>query len=329
MRNISFALFTVLLFGCSQSSDSETSQIAPPVLAEPDIAIVSDNAVKIAQAGTRGGFDLLRLSYIGARFMQTTFPPPPEPTEPDPTNPEPTEPEPVEPGPVQSIAVFGPDEGVATFSWEDVNEDGKYSSEDVFLVNFNQYGDQGMVLNGIMSIDDVQLQGLLPGDGTYILKATLNLLGLSVRIGSLTQTFNTKLPFFMENRIIVEIYELLLEEPLVLGALEVQAGTLLSRLTTDQAVRYLMDGAVNSAELGGTVRFSTPTGLRGSPFLSDPTEGTLLINGANGSALEIEPVCLFPGVCISLDLHLDEDGDEEFETTLTSSWQSLLPQQQL
>jgi hypothetical protein len=90
-----------------------------------------------------------------------------------------------------------------------------------------------------------------------------------------------------------------------------------------------MDGAVNSAELGGTVRFSTPTGLRGSPFSREPTEGTLLVSGANGSALEIEPVCLFPGVCISLDLHLDEDGDEEFETTLTSSWQSLLPQQQL
>ena len=311
--------FTLLLCSCNQGNSTGSSQLTPPALAQPDIAIDGDNAILVAQAGVRGGMDLMRLSYIGAHFLQTSFP---QPGEPDPTAPQP----PIVTGTVKSIEVYGPEEGVATFTWDDVNEDEKYSSGDLFTINFQDYGAQGLLLNGIMTIDNVQLLGLLPGDGTYVVDATLNLLGLTLRIGALTQTFNTELPFHMENRIIVEIFDLILFDSQVIGALEIQPGTRLMRFTTDNDVRYSLDGVVHSAQLEGELRFTTPTGLRGSPFLNEPTEGTMLIRGRNGSALEIEPFCFLPGICISLDVRVDEDGDKEFETQLSSSWQSLLPQ---
>lgn len=324
MRTYSLLTLSLLLVSCN-SGGNTTATFTPPALATADLAITADNAIDVAQAGVRGSLDLVRLSYIGAQFLQTTFPEPPG--------------EPIAPvalgtvtlgtvtlGTVLSTEVFGPENGVATFTWDDVDEDETYSSGDVFTMNFDDYGDQGMTLNGTMTIDNIALQGLLPGDGTYIVDANLNLLGLTINIGTLEQTFDTTLPFHMENRIIVELFDLTLLEPQVLGQFEVREGTRLSRMTTDETLRYVLDGAVHSVALEGLVRFSTPLGLSGSPFLNDPIEGYLLIRGAAGSSLELEPFCAFPGVCVSLDVRVDEDGDAEYENTQSTSWQALLPQ---
>jgi len=317
MRTYPLLTLSLFLVGCN-SGGNTTATFTPPALATADLAITADNAIDVAQAGVRGSLDLVRLSYIGAKFLQTTFPEPPgEPGEPI---------APVTLGTVLSTEVFGPENGVATFTWDDVNEDEVYSSGDVFTMNFDDYGDQGMTLNGIMTIDNITLQGLLPGDGTYIVDANLNLLGLTITIGTLEHTFDTTLPFHLENRIVVELFDLILLEPQVIGQFEIREGTRLSRMTTDETLRYVLDGAVHSAALEGLVRFSTPLGLRGSPFLNDPIEGYMVIRGAGGSSLELEPFCLFPGVCLSLDVRVDEDGDAEFENTQSTSWQALLPQ---
>jgi hypothetical protein len=82
---------------------------------------------------------------------------------------------------------------------------------------------------------------------------------------------------------------------------------------------------VHSAELEGLLGFSTPLGLRGSPLLNGPTEALMQIRGSGGRTMEIEPFCRFPGVCLSLDLRIDTDGDEDFEESLSSNWQALLP----
>ena len=309
----------LLLAATACNSGTNPAPIAPPALAQSDIAINVDNALASAQAGVRGSFDLTRLSYIGAQFLQTPMP--------EPTSGEPGEPT----GPsvlatLLSTDVDGPQGGVATFSWDDLDESGTYNTDDVFTILFANYGAEGMVLNGVMTIDNVQLQGLLPGDGTYILEADLNFLGLSVMLGARELRFTTTLPFRMENRIIVEIFDLLLLQPEVVDSFEVQEGTHLVRYETDEIVRFQFDGAVHSAELEGIVRFETPTYLIGSPFLSDPTAGTLIVNGANRSRIEIEPNCIVPGVCFSLDVRVDADGDEEYEEMLSSSWTGLLPQ---
>jgi hypothetical protein len=159
-----------------------------------------------------------------------------------------------------------------------------------------------------------------------VLDADLNFIGLTVIVGATEQVFSTTLPFHVENRLIVEIFDLFLFNAELVDALEVQPNTRLIRYETDEFVRFQFEGAVHSIELEGTVRFATPTFLVGSPFLSDPTEGTLIVSGANGSRLEIEPNCIVPGVCFSLDIRVDEDGDEEYEQILSSSWTGLLPQ---
>ena len=314
MRTLLTSLLLLATAGCN--SGTTPAPVAPPALATSDIAINVDNALASAQAGVRGSFDLMRLSYIGAQFLQT---PMPEPTAGEPTNPSVL-------ATLLSTEVNGPEGGVATFSWDDLDESGTYNSGDVFTTSFDNYGAKGMVLNGVMTIDNVQLQGLLPGDGTYILAADLNFVGLSVMLGARELTFSTTLPFRMENRIIVEIYELLLLKPEVVDSFEVQEGTSLVRYETSETVRFQFHGAVHSAELEGIVRFETPTYLVGSPFLSDPTAGTLIVNGANRSRIEIEPNCIVPGVCFSLDVRVDADGDEEYEEMLSSSWTGLLPQ---
>ena len=317
MRTYLIVSFGLLLTSCNQGSGGSAPP-APPALAPANVAISTDNATQVAQAGVRGSLDIMRLSYIGARFLQTTFP--------EPTGSGSGTGQSGLASSLLSTDVFGPQQGVATFSWDDVDDDGVSSSGEVFAMNFADYGDQGMVLNGTMTIDELLLQGLLPGDGTYLADATLNLLGLKVQIGVLEQTFNTEIPFLLDNRIIVEVFDVLLLNEQVIGQFEVQRGTRLQRYTTDETLRYSLEGAVHSAELEGLLRFSTPLGLRGSPFLNDPIEGFMQIRGSGGSTMEIEPFCLFPGVCLSLDLRIDADGDEEFEESLSSSWQALLPQ---
>jgi len=319
MRTFLATASLLVLLGCNRGSNP-TPPPAPPALATADLAITVDNAIDVARAGVRGCLDLLRISYIGARFLQTTFP------EPTTGQGEPTVPTPQ--GPIRSIDVFGPDNGVATFTWNDVDGNDTYTSNDDFTVNFDAYGDQGMTFNGIMTIDNMVLQGILPGDGTYIVDADLNLLGLTVTIGAIDQTFDTTLPFHLENRIIVELFDLVLLEEETIGEFEVQRGSQLSRYTTDETLRYVATGGVHSASLEGIVLFSTPTGLRGSPFLTDPIEGTLVVHGAANSSLELEPFCLFPGVCLSLDVRVDADGDAMFEDTQSTSWSALLPQPQ-
>ena len=317
MRILMTTSFALIAVGCNSGRSNSAPAIAaaPPAVAQPEITINADNALTVAQAGVRGSLDLMRLGYIGAHFLQTPMP--------EPAGAEPSQPSGL--ATLQSTTVDGPEGGIATFTWDDIDEDGAYTSGDVFTVSFDEYGDEGMLLNGVMTIDNVDLQGLLPGDGTYLLAADLNFVGLSVTLGSTELTISTTLPFHVENRILIEIFELTLPENKLIGSFEVLRDTRLLRYETSETLRFQFDGAVRSSDLGGTVRFSTPTFLVGSPFLSDPTAGTLVMSGFKGTSVEIEPNCIVPGVCFSLDVRVDEDGDGEYDVSLSSSWAGLLP----
>lgn len=318
-------LLTVsLLFVASCSNGSnEPAVVAPPAIVDADVVITVDNAMTAAQAGVRGSFDFLRLGYIGASFLQTNTPEPPA-TGGEPGNGGATGSAVI--GAVLSTEVPGPDGGSAVFAWEDLDDSGSYSSGDIFTIDFEEYESDGLRLNGVMVIDDLRLQGILPGDNAFIVDATLNLIGLSVTLGAQESSLTLELPFRLENRLLVELFELQLFEPHYFGSFEVREGTRMIRHETDETVRYSVAGAVFSPELDGLVQFYTPKSLIGNPFTSDPTEGKLIIRGAGASMIEVEPSCLAPGFCFSLDLRVDEDGDEEFEDTIVSSWGALLPQ---
>lgn len=317
MRTSYLTGFLAVIAGCSNGSKSPAA--LPESTIAADVTITESNAIETARAGVRGSFDFTRLAYIGAGFVQTTMPTPTTGPGNPPTN--------TSNNNIQTVSVAGPAGGSASLSWEDVDEDNAYSSGDIFTINYSDYGDEGMVLNGLMTIDDFNLQGLLPGDGTYILDATLNLIGLDVQLGAATSSFNIELPFRLENRILVEIFDLYLFEDHFFGAFQVLENSRLMRYETDDFVRYSFNGSVFSPELPGIVEFSTPGFFQGSIFLSDPTEGVLLVSGIGGTFVELEPSCIVPGVCFSLDLRVEEDGDDEnFEGILTSNWQELLPQ---
>lgn len=303
------------LAACSSGSSGDDTP-TPPAFVQSEVLLTSDNALVAAKAGVRSSFDIIRLTYIGADFLQTPIPEP----EPEP------EPQPVVLGSTLTQDIPGPEGGNAAFTWDDVDGSGTYTSGDEYTINFVSYGDEGMVLDGVMTITEVQLQGLLPGNGTFLLNANLNMLGLTVTNGATQQTFSQTFPFYVDNRILVEIFDLFLFEPVTIDAFEVQKNTRLIRYETSETIRYEFDGAVFSPELEGTVRFDTPTYMASSAFLSDPTDGTLRVRGAFRSSVEIEPNCLFPGFCIGLDVRVDADGDEEFEETLSTSWAGLLPE---
>ncbi|MFK7739123.1 MAG: hypothetical protein AB8H80_02280 [Planctomycetota bacterium] len=290
----------------------------PSAVVEPDVAITLGNAFEATRAGVRGAFDLMRLVYIGASFMVK---PQPEP--------------PTDPGAggggaspaVLSSEFVGPQGGAATFSWDDVDGGGAYTSSDVFTIRFDDYGDSDMMLNGIMEVVG-DVQGLMPGTGAWIFEGSVRTLGLEVTLGAQEIPLEFELPFYFESRLIVQLFELELTEDFTFGEFEIQAGATYLRYATEDEVRYSSNGAVFSPVLDGIVRFSMPQFITGVSLFPNPFIGAFFIEGAGDSVIEAEPVCLIPLpiFCTSLDLRVDEDGDETIEGTVSATWAELLPQ---
>lgn len=272
------------------------------------VKITVDNALDVAQAAVRAAFDIQRVAYVGAGFLLM---PPPEPPEPPTGNTQPA---------TLTVPVNGPLGGTASFSWTDADGDEKYSTGDGFTITFDEYGDDGVILSGSIVLRDAMLDGLVPSEGTWIVLADLELLGLAVTVGAETWTLNTRLPIRLENRQIVQLFELTLPRDVEFGPYVLKGGNRMDRYESSETVTTIFDGAVFVEALDGLLRFETSNLLTGFPFFPDPTDGLLTVYGSEGSLLEIQPLFF------QLEIRVDENGDEQFEATLTSSWQDLLPQ---
>jgi hypothetical protein len=219
-----------------------------------------------------------------------------------------------------STTIPGPEGGEAVFSWEDRDLGGFYNTGDVVSISLDSYGADGLVLDGGMVIDNIVSFGELPNPiGTWIANADLYLLSLSVQIGAQTTVLNLTLPFRLERRVIVQLFDCVLPENVTMGPIELQQGNRMSRYDSDEEVSYIFDGEVFSETLDGVLHYETDGVLGGFPFFPDPILGVMRVDGAVPSVMEIEF-----GFFV-LEIRVDEDGDEEFETTIMSNMAELLP----
>lgn len=304
---IAFASLCVLFAAGCDSGSSTTPQVEIPAT----VKITAENALDAAQACVRAAFDIQRVAYVGIGFLLTPTPEPPElPASPNPA---------VLPAQL-SVTVSGPFGGSALFTWSDEDGNERYSTGDGFTITFDAYGDQGVILDGAMVLRNPMLEGLVPSEGTWVATADLEMIGLAVTVGVETWTLNTTLPVRLENRQIVQLFELVLPADLQFGPSELKQGNRMERYESAETVTLIFDGAAYVPALDGVLKFETSGVLTGFPFFPNPTDGLMVVRGSEGSLLEIQPLFF------QLEIRVDENGDEEFEATLSSSWQELLPQ---
>ncbi len=303
MRIVPLTVFALACAGCSDSSDAPETE----VFLQPDIAITVDNANDVAAAAIRAALDLERVVAIGTNFLLT---PPPEPT----VTP------PVGAPAILSVTLNGPEGGTAEFSWEDVLVDGIYSSTDVFTIVLDDYGAEGLVLNGAMVIDSTEVQGTIAtGLATWLARAELNLLGVRVGIGSQVWAINTTVPIRFERRQFVQLLDARTIEDVAYGPYEIKRNSTMSRFATEETLTYFHNGAVFSNDLDGLVRYDSPGPLGAFPFFPEPSSGILFVRGFRDSVIELE------FGFFTLEVRVDEDGDGEFEQTTSTSLFAFLP----
>jgi hypothetical protein len=302
MRVAPLVLLVCFAAGC----DSSDSPPPPPAPLTPTVPIDAGNALDVAQAAVRAAFDIQRVAFIGATFLLTD---PPEPPATPATSPL-----------TLSTTIPGPEGGEAVFSWEDRDLGGFYNTGDVITLSLDAYGADGLVLDGGMVIDNIVSFGELPNPiGTWIANADLYLLSLSVQVGAATQVLNLTLPFRLERRVIVQLFDCVLPENITWGPIELQKGNRMSRYDSEEEVSYIFDGDVFSTPLDGVLHFETDGVLGGFPFFPDPILGVMRVDGLAPSVMEVEF-----GFFV-LEIRVDEDGDDEFETSIMSSMMELLP----
>ena len=301
-------LLLALLVACDDSDDRpSTTRVAP------DVVITVDNAVDVARAVTRAAFDPANVGYLCVDFLRI---PPPAP---------PTPPPAVLPALVVQT-IFGPSGGEATYTWDDRDDSGGYTTGDTFTIGFLDYAAEGLVLNGTAVIDQVFMDGDPVDNETWIVNGRLSLFGVGVGIGTATYTLNVDLPFRYESRQIVRLLTLTLPSDFVYGPYELQQGSLVGRNEYPLLFRkaQVASGQLRDATLGGVVDFRIEGVMSGFTFFADPDQGTLDVAGAANTRIELQPA----GDFVNVDIRVfgpDADGDEALLDTLQVPWSTLLP----
>jgi hypothetical protein len=317
MRSLSLALLFSVAAACG-SSGGGAAPIAPAATFEPTVSASVANAADFAKVGVRGVFDLPNLAYICGGFLRLPVPQ-------------------AASAPVASLSaeVAGPAGGSAVYSLDDHDGDLAFSTGDVVTIDFNGYAAGDFTLDGIVIIDDLRTLGAVTqGGGTFIVDATLRMLNLQYQLGAGAFTLNTELPFRLENRELLEIFDLPLFEDTWIGELEYKAGAHWSRLHTSDDLVVEASGTAYSPAIDGVLSFSTSNFVYLNETTFDLDSGVITVDGAAGSFVEIEKEvpspanfnCFFFGIGCGFDVRVEEDGEEGFEATQQMPPAGLLPQ---
>lgn len=319
MRSLRLALLFSVTAACGSSGGGATP-IAPAASFEPTVSASVANAADFAKVGVRGVFDLPNLAYICGGFLRLPVPQAAS-----------------APATVASLSaeVAGPAGGSAVYSLDDHDGDLAFSTGDVVTIDFNGYATGDFTLDGIVIIDDLRTLGAVTqGGGTFIVDATLRMLNLQYQLGAGSFTLNTELPFRLENRELLEIFDLPLFEDIWIGELEFQAGSQWSRLQTSDDLVVEASGAAYSPAIDGVMSFSTSNFIYLNEVTFELDSGMIRVDGAAGSFVEIEKEvpspanfnCFFFGIGCGFDVRIEEDGEEGFEATQQMPPAGLLPQ---
>ena len=317
-RTAAVCLLALLVPACDSGGDAAPP--APPATFAPDVAVTATNAVDFATVGMRSTFDLPNLVYIGAHFLR--LPVPQDPNAPGGASPV-----------GLSAEVSGPNGGVAVYTWDDFDGDGAYSTGDVITIDFNAYGDGDFTVDGVMVLEDLSTAGAVTqGGGSFIVDATLRFLNVDYQLGAGTFTMNADVPFRIENREELEIFELDLFEDLFVGINELKENSSWRRYETGDELSYDSFGYSYSPQLDGVVRFQTNSVVYLNTFTQNPVDGFVAVRGTGGTFVEVQSQggigCTFPGFPLpcQFDVRVEEDGQEGFESVQVVPASSFLPQ---
>lgn len=304
--------------GCGGGGSSAAE--APPIRYAPGVAASSANAVDFARVGMRSAFDLPCLAYIGASFLRRPVPEDPNAT-------------PSTAPLTLSAEVQGPNGGAAVYSWDDENADGVFSTGDVITIDFDAYADGDLTLSGVMVIEDLRTAGAVTqGGGTWIADATLRLLGVELQLGAGVFTMTADLPFRLENREVLEIFDLVVFEDLFVAGSEIKEGSSYRRYETDDDLSFQCFGYSYSPVLDAVVNWSTDSVVYLNTLTGYPVAGFVIVRGSEGTYVEVESQggigCTFPGFplpCL-FDVRGEYDGEEGVDETQQVGAGDFLPQ---
>jgi hypothetical protein len=292
-------LFITLLSLISCESNGTTHSDEPELFPRPTVWASTNNGEQFAAAGVRATFDLPELAHTCSQFLRM-------------------------PASEQVTNVTGPDGGEATY----------FTTGDVVTIDFNGYVKGNITLDGVIFIDDIQALGTITqGGGTFIVDATLRMFDLEYGLGAGTFLLNTELAFRLENRELLEIFDLVLFEDIWIGAIQLKQGSRWLRYETDDELIMSVDTGVYSPEMNGVVHPVTDSFIYLNMLTGELQEGFITVRGAGDSFVEIEKEtptpsnfnCFFFGIGCGLEVRIEENGIEGFEATQTVLPSTLLP----
>jgi hypothetical protein len=229
------------------------------------------------------------------------------------------------PVPDEPISVNGPDGGEATY----------FITDGVLGIDFNEYVKGNFTLDGVVVIDDIQALGTITqGGGTFIVDATLRMHDLGYQLGAGTFSLNKEFPFRLENRELLEIFDLVLFEDVWIGAMHLKENSRWLRYETDDNLIMDVNAAVYSPEMNGLVGVETKSVIYLNTLTNALSEGFITVRGAGYTFMEIEKEtptpsnfnCFFFGIGCGLEVRIEENGMEGFEATQIVLPENLFPQ---
>ncbi|MFO0279294.1 MAG: hypothetical protein ACK533_18675, partial [Planctomycetota bacterium] len=158
-----FAAPIALLAACSGGGSK-----APVATATPNVAITATNAAAVAGAAYEAAYMPARLARLVLAFVEVDTPTAPAGGLPA----------------IVTQVVAGPDGGEATFTWNDADRDGAYTTGDTFTIDFAAYAAAGLTLDGTATLEDVLLVGRPLNSLTWRCDATLRLLDVPYDTGA-------------------------------------------------------------------------------------------------------------------------------------------------
>lgn len=212
--------------------------------------------------------------------------------------------------------------GSISITFDDIDNNQELSTGDSMSFTANDCTEDGMVMNGSVSINNVTVSGdpqtpLSPYSMQFGIQAnnftvTEGIESVALN-GSMTMSESTS-------------DGILFTHSITGSSIQVTEGGVSASLTnfniqsTEDTLAYTLDlnATVSSPEIGGSVTIVTDTIFQGDSLADYPSSGQATITGANNSRVTL--IAMGPN---NVRLEIDEDGNGTAETFIDTTWDNL------
>jgi hypothetical protein len=218
------------------------------------------------------------------------------------------------------VTIPGAEGGEALRTLDDRDDDQSVSTGDGMTIDFMAFGEAGLVLDGVVSVHELVVQGDLVESLNWIVQTRLDFTDLMVTSSSGTETLNGSLLCTREKRDTVFTLDLDVAGGFDVAGNELTPGATLSypEFRLDGTFAQFGAGAVESEAIGGLVEFEVKVPFTGFQVVPNPNVGELEVRGADGSMLTVRAVDFF-----NVEIDVDADGDGQAEQTIPVEWSAL------